>query len=310
MTYRQLRIGTRGSDLALWQAHYVAGRLEQEPEIIIIKTLGDRIQNVGLHDGVDAAGRTGFFTKEIEAALIDERVDVAIHSYKDLPIEEPPELEVVAVPERGPVRDVIVCRTAFRVDGNLWGLPEGARLGTASLRRKAQVLSKRPDLNIVELRGNVPTRFNKVTSGELDAVVLAEAGLHRLGLDASAADKGITLEPIAVTDVCPAPSQGALAIQVRADDRWSRERVAPLHDPAVARAVDAERSLLSRFGGGCHLPLGVYCITEGDELVLTALVASPNGDHRIEAGGRNVDPAQLVAKVHDELVRQGAAKYL
>ncbi len=177
---RPLRIGTRGSDLALWQAHHVEGCLVQlgvDIEITIIKTEGDSNYDKALHE---AAG-TGFFTKEIESALAGERIDLAVHSYKDVPTEITSGLVIAAIPARGPVRDVIVRRTAESDPNQLWGLAQGARVGTGSLRRRAQILSRRPDLDIVPLRGNVPTRFSTVTDGELDAVVLAEAGLARLG---------------------------------------------------------------------------------------------------------------------------------
>lgn len=299
-----LRIGTRGSDLALWQANFVAGELNPPGELVIIKTSGDRIQGVALHE----VEGVGFFTKEIEQELQEGRVDLAIHSYKDLPTQEPPELTVAAIPARGPVRDVLVHREQDL--SQRWGLPQGARVGTSSLRRRAQILALRPDVTLVELRGNVPTRFNKVVEGELDAVVLAEAGLHRLGMLQGSSAAGVHITPLQVNEVCPAPSQGALAIQIRRGDERAAKAVAHIHNPVTAQAARMERALLSHFGGGCHLPLGAYARPEGGTWLLSAIVASPTGDHRITAEASGDDEAALVASVHQQLLQQGAEAYL
>ena len=198
-----IRIGSRGSDLALWQARYVREHLDGESEIIVIKTQGDQIQHLTL----DKVEGKGFFTKEIESALLGNDVDLAIHSYKDLPTEAVPGLEITSVPERAPVRDTLVVHRD-RVDTEKpLGIAEGARVGTSSLRRKAAIKSLRPDIELVDIRGNVPTRLGKAQSGELDAVVLAEAGLRRLGL--FEADESTEYLPVDVRDVCPAPAQGA-----------------------------------------------------------------------------------------------------
>ena len=301
---RLLRIGSRGSDLALWQARHLASRLNVPSELLVIRTTGDLIQ----HTGIDAIDGKGLFTKEIETALLSNQIDIAVHSYKDLPIQEPAGLEVVAVPARGPIRDVVVTSDLAQRSVRLWGLREGSRVGTSSLRRKAQALSRRPDLIIVDLRGNVPTRLAKVTSGALDAVIVAEAGLTRLNIGTAA--HGVVMTPIEVIDVCPAPAQGALAIQIRSDDEWARAQVQPLDDPPTVRAVEVERKLLERFGGGCHLPLGAFCQVAGATLALTALVASPDGHERIEAHSSGTSTAQVVNEVYTTLVKGGAERYL
>lgn len=303
---RVLRIGSRGSDLALWQARHIASLVAAPTHLEIIKTQGDEIQHLSL----DKVEGKGFFTKEIEAALLDRRVDVAVHSYKDLPTELVPGLRVAAVPARGPVRDVLVQRSERVASGATWGIAPGAKVGTSSLRRKAQLRALRADVDIVDLRGNVPTRVGKVASGELDAVLLAEAGLFRLGYFDRAAELGLSLTALPVDALCPAPAQGALAVQIRADDAWAAAQIEPLHDEDTARAVDAERALLARFGGGCHLPLGATCGRRAGELELAALVAAPDGSARLTARAVGESMEEVVAEVHRALVSQGAERYL
>ena len=249
----KIRIGTRGSDLALWQAHFVRDRLIEagcEVEVEVLVTRGDRIDDVPLQNVEGKA----FFTKEIEDALLSGSVDVAVHSHKDLPVESPPGLEVVAVPPRAPSAErLLVAPEAFDENGLLLPLRHGARVGTSSPRRQAQLLALRADLEILDLRGNVPTRVRKLAEGDYDAILLAAAGLERLGLDTGelvAVDLGSDL-------LVSAPGQGALAIQIRADDGDTREVVRrALHDQDTARVVAAERSLLALAGGGCNLALG------------------------------------------------------
>ncbi len=255
------RIGTRGSDLALWQARRVADliseRLGRPAELVVISTRGDRIQNVAF----DKMEGKGFFTKELQEALLEGRVDVVVHSLKDLPTEEPEGLEIIAVPERTTAADLLIARqglihTAY--DRPL-GLPEGARLGTSSLRRAAQALVVQPDLAIRALRGNVPTRIRKLREGQYDAILLAAAGVSRLELDMD----GLDVLELPPEIMLPAAGQGALAIEVRRDDPMTAD-IARLHDHDVARLVDAERSLLALMGGGCHLPLGCLATVEDD----------------------------------------------
>lgn len=299
-----LRIGSRGSDLALWQAHHVRDRLKLAAEIEVIKTEGDAIQHLTL----DKVEGKGFFTKEIEKALLDRQVDIAVHSYKDLPTEDVPGLSIIAVPERAPVRDTLVHRRDRHSSSEPWGLASGARVGTSSLRRKAALLSLRRDLQLVDIRGNVPTRLGRVQSGELDAVILAEAGLRRLELFER--DPDLEFTPLAVTDMTPAPAQGALAIQSRAGDQQAIDAAAALHDPATAIAVDLERALLARFGGGCHLPLGAHATSAGDRLRLVALVAAPDGSERLIAESEGTQPATVCEHVHAQLMDQGADRFL
>jgi len=246
-----LRLGTRGSRLALWQAEWVRTALARSgvsAELVIIKTRGDAEVDRPLHE---LEGK-GFFTKEIEEALHDGRIDVAVHSLKDLPTTLPAGLALAAVPERADPAEVLVTRDAGVT--SIAGLAAGAKLGTSSLRRVAQIRYLRADLDIVSLRGNVPTRVQKVKEGRdgLDAALLAGAGLERLDLAGQIAAR---LDPL---DVMPAPGQGALGLEVRADDRKARAALVPLEDPPSARQVAAERSLLASLEGGCQAPVAAW----------------------------------------------------
>jgi hydroxymethylbilane synthase len=258
------RIGTRGSDLALWQARRVADliseRLGRSAELVVISTRGDRIQNVAF----DKMEGKGFFTKELQEALLEGRVDMVVHSLKDLPTEEPEGLEIIAVPERTAAADLLIAREGLihRAFDRPLGLPEGARLGTSSLRRAAQALVVQPDLAVRALRGNVPTRIRKLREGQYDAILLAAAGVSRLGLDMD----GLDVLELPPEIMLPAAGQGALAIEVRRNDPMTAD-IARLHDHDVARLVDAERSLLALMGGGCHLPLGCLATAEDDGAV-------------------------------------------
>ena len=255
-----LRLGTRGSDLALWQARHVAGllsdRLEVECTIEVIKTRGDRIQDVAFRK---MEGK-GFFTKELQEALIGGQIDLVVHSLKDLPTEEPEGLEIAAIPERAEAADLLIARRDLlaRDHADPLGLPAGSVLGTSSLRRASQALASSPEITVRALRGNVPTRIRKLRDGDYDAILLAAAGVRRLELEIE------DLEWVELTPevMLPAPGQGALAIETRADDKVTQPLTA-LHDPAVARCVGAERRLLELLGGGCHLPLG--CLASEDE---------------------------------------------
>jgi hydroxymethylbilane synthase len=257
---RALRLGTRGSDLALWQARRIAAvveqRLESRCEIEIIKTRGDRIQDVAFRK---MEGK-GFFTKELQDALMDDRIDLVVHSLKDLPTEEPAGLAVVAVTDRADPRDVLLARRGLLepTPARPLGLPDGAVVGTSSLRRAAQVLAAHPAVEIRALRGNVPTRVGKLRDGGYDAILLAAAGIDRLELDTGDLER-IDLDPEVLLS---APGQGALAIETRAGDERTGV-LAALHDPLTGRCVAAERRLLELLGGGCHLPLG--CLATDDE---------------------------------------------
>lgn len=255
-----LRLGTRGSDLALWQARHVAGllsdRLEIDCAIEIVKTRGDRIQDVAFRK---MEGK-GFFTKELQDALIGGQVDLVVHSLKDLPTEQPDGLGIIAIPERASAADLLLARRGLLVRDHAdpLGLPAGAVLGTSSLRRASQALALSPEIAVRALRGNVPTRIRKLRDGEYDAILLAAAGVRRLELEIDDLDC-VELTPEVML---PAPGQGALAIETRANDTITQP-LSALHDPAVARCVDAERRLLELLGGGCHLPLG--CLASEDE---------------------------------------------
>lgn len=255
----KLRIGTRGSDLALWQARHVRARLEAvgfEIEIVVLKTRGDRIDDVPLHQVEGKA----FFTAEIETALLERRVDLAVHSHKDLPVESPPGLAIIAVPERADAGErLLVAAHAHAPDAPFLPLKEGARVGTSAPRRTEQLRALRPDLVVESLRGNVPTRVRKLQEGRYDAIVLASAGLDRLELDTG----DLVRVPLPRAWFVPSPSQGALAIQARSpEEDWVPKVRAALHDAGTAEAIAAERQLLARAGGGCSLPLG--CCVERD----------------------------------------------
>ena len=240
-----MKIGTRGSQLARWQAEWVRARLAEngvDAEVVVIKTRGDAEVDRPLHE---LEGK-GFFTKEIEDALLDGRIDVAVHSLKDLPTSLPPGLVLGAVPLRHDPREALVNGKSLQ------DLPPGTRIGTSSLRRIAQVRFLRADLEVVPLRGNVPTRVRKAESGDgVDAALLAIAGLERLDLGSKAS----LIDPL---DIMPAPGQGALGIEVRGDDQQTRKALQPLHDAASAVAVTAERALLAALGGGCQAPVAAY----------------------------------------------------
>jgi hydroxymethylbilane synthase len=264
---KHLRIGTRGSLLAKWQAEFVRKQIFQtsgiEGEIIVIKTTGDKMQQSALSQ----IGGKGIFIKELEDALLDESIDIAVHSVKDIPTEVPPGMSFPAICRREDVRDCLVSGNG----ATLASLRQGARVGTGSLRRQAQLRHARPDLDVRDLRGNVDTRLRKVESGEYDAVMLAKAGLDRLGWTHRISE---TLSP----DVCmPAVGQGALGIECRASDAETSAALDKLNDAETRSAIVAERSLLSVLQGGCQVPLGAWARLEGNELVLDACVCSIDG---------------------------------
>jgi hydroxymethylbilane synthase len=292
-----LRLATRGSDLALWQANRVAALLRAaHPRLDIsverFRTRGDR--EIG---PLAELGGRGLFTAEVDHALLDGDADLAVHSLKDLPIEAPEGLVVAAVPARGPVEDALVTRDRSPLES----LPAGATLGTSSPRRAAFLRSARPDLEVVDLRGNVPTRLARVAEGKLDGTVLARAGLERLGL----ADR--IAEILGPPQLLPAPGQGALAIVVRADDRATRDAVAPLDDPDTRRAVEAERAVLAGLGGGCSIPLGAFAERTAGGWRVSAMLFGADGERR-EVTRSGPDPAALAREAADALRARGAAR--
>jgi hydroxymethylbilane synthase len=292
-----LRLGTRASPLARWQAEWVAARLQERGvsvELVPITTQGD------VKSGpLGQIGGQGLFTKEIQRALLAGQVDVAVHSLKDLPTEVVAGLSIAAVPPRESAADVLVSKRADRIES----LPPGARVGTGSLRRKAQLLHLRPDLIVEDIRGNVETRLQKLDEGLYDAVVLAEAGLTRLGLG-----QRIT-HIIPRSTMLPAVGQGALAIEARADDSSTRSVLAPLDHLETHQGVLAERTLLATLRAGCLAPVGAWGRVEAGRLALDAVVLSPDGTQRLTAKG-NLEVAAATAlgrQVADDLVQQGAA---
>jgi hydroxymethylbilane synthase len=299
----RLRLGSRGSALAMWQAHHIAAALADLPdapavEIIEIKTTGDAQADTPLWK---TAGK-GFFTAELDRALADNTIDLAVHSLKDLPTKMVPGLALAAVPEREDPRDALVCRSGIDPDA----LPRGAIIGTSSLRRRAFVARWRQGITHQELRGNVPTRVRKLDAGQYDAIVLAVAGLKRLGL-ASRIDRAL---PIA--DFTPAVSQGALGITTREDDAATRRIVAQLEHAPSRIAVNAERALLHRLEGGCQIPLGANARMEGKALILTAQVCTIDGSTCItaEEHGDAAAPEILGEKVAALLIQRGARDVL
>lgn len=247
-------IGTRGSDLALWQANFVRKELEHrghEVHIEIIKTQGDKIQDLSF----DKMEGKGFFTKEIEDALLRNEIDLAVHSHKDLETNQPEGLEVAAVSSRANPCELLLIRESVHEENALWGLKKDAVVGTSSARRKSQLLALRPDVQIKELRGNVPTRVEKLKSGAYDAILLAKAGILRLELDLS----DLVCIDLTPDEFVPAPAQGVLALQIKSSAIELKNILKQINDPAVQKLVHLERSVLNLMDGGCQLPLGVYC---------------------------------------------------
>lgn len=297
---KRLRIGTRGSALALWQSRHVAGLLSRnlpglDVELVEITSLGDRVTDVPLSH----VEGTGFFTASIEQALIAGEVDIAVHSYKDLPVESTPGLVVAAVPQRGPVEDVLCAREGR----TLATLPAGARVGTCSARRTAQVRMQRSDLELVPLRGNVPTRVARIEK-DLDAVVLAHAGLVRLGLD------GAISEVFDTDRMLPAPAQGAMAIQCRANNRDLILRLSVLNHAPTRQAVDAERAMLHELGGGCSVPVGGLAHVDAAGIHLTAVAFSLQALPPARAKQIGSNPEQVGKHAAAELLSRGARQIL
>lgn len=298
MEKRRLIIGTRASKLALWQAHYIAGRLEErypdsQIEIRHIATTGDKILDVPLAK----IGGKGLFTKEIESAMLSGEIDLAVHSLKDMPTELPAGLTLAAVTERLDPGDAFVSNR----HQSLEDLPQGSKVGTSSLRRRAQLLACRPDLVISDLRGNVDTRLRKLEDENLDAIVLAVAGLKRL-------DLGDRIRQVLPRSVClPAVGQGVLAIETRADDRNTLDMISWLEDAPTRLAITAERSFLRMVEGGCQVPVGVYADWQEDILRLTAVILSLDGQRIVRDWLWAMQPDQAVA---EEMGRELADKML
>ena len=299
-----MRIATRGSALALWQANHVrdllVGNGIADPDVVVVRTTGDRVQDVPLA----RIGDRGLFTREVDDALLDGRADLAVHSLKDVPTTVPGGLEIVAVLERADPSDVLITRAAATGRG-LDTLAAGARVGTSSLRRRAQLAALRPDLDIVDLRGNVDTRIARVREGVVDAAILARAGLLRLGRDEEAS------EVLSAPAWLPAVGQGALALVMRSDDP-ARTPVAALEHVPTGCAVRAERAFLRRLEGGCQVPIGALAICHRGEIEMHGAVFSLDGTTRIAASARGVstEPAALGLRLAEGLIAEGADRVL
>jgi hydroxymethylbilane synthase len=305
----RITIGSRGSQLALWQANWVKGQLTaagHKIAIEIIRTTGDKLQSLhpaqplpaSIAQSVAEAGTKGLFIKEIEEALLAGKADLAVHSLKDLPTILPEGLILAAVPAREDARDVFISATGKPFEQ----LPAGSRLGTSSLRRQTQLRRLRPDLELIALRGNLDTRLRKLERGDCDALVLAAAGVHRLGLR-----ERIT-GYFDLDQICPAVGQGALAIEIRRDDAELQRAVISLDDPAAHLAVRAERAMLRRLGGGCQVPIAAHAKLEDGLLRLRGIVASLDGNRLIQAvaTGSEKDPEGLGTAVAEDLLEKGA----
>jgi hydroxymethylbilane synthase len=298
----QIRIGSRGSQLALWQANHIAATLRalgHTVEIEIIRTTGDRMQQPGFAPPAGLNGK-GIFIKEIEEALAEGRIDLAVHSLKDLPTVLDLRFALAAIPPRADARDAFVCEPYWA----LHTLPLGGRIGTTSPRRKAQLLSLRPDLQFVELRGNVDTRLRKLDEGACDALVLACAGLDRLNRAESVHQR------FALDELTPAPGQGALALETRADDPTIIAAIEPLDHAPTRYATAAERAFLAAMGGGCDLPLGAHCTPDS---LLYAQVLSPDGEQSVQVAvtAEHSEPANTLGqRAAQQLIDRGAFSLL
>ncbi len=298
---RPFIFATRPSALARWQTDYVADLLRAAHpsriiEIEVIVTKGDRI----LDKPLPMIGGKGLFTAELERALLAGQVDAAVHSMKDLPVEDAPGLTIGLTPARADVRDVLICPAGHTLET----LPAGAVVGTSSPRRQAQLLAVRPDLAIKSIRGNVDTRIRKAREGQYDAVVLAAAGVTRLGLD-----EHIT-QFLPLDVMLPAPAQGVLGVQCRADDVATLSLLAAVADGAVGAAARAERAFLAGLGGGCSIPVAAYAQASGAGLHLRGLVASPDGQRILRVAATGDDPLALGAALAEEALAQGAGEIL
>ncbi|MES2392981.1 MAG: hydroxymethylbilane synthase [Acidobacteriota bacterium] len=316
MSIETIRIGSRGSQLALWQANHIAARLRElghAVEIEVIRTIGDRLQDPAFKAPTTYADGTpvdskGIFIKEIEDALLAGRVDLAVHSLKDLPTTLDARFTLAAIPARADVRDALVCEAHW----GLHMLPSGARIATTSPRRQAMLLALRPDLTFVEMRGNIDTRLRKWSEGQADALVLASAGLDRLGYTEHVHQR------FAVDELTPAPGQGALGLETRVAQGSERDRavydaVRALNDASVEYAVDAERTVLAALGGGCQLPLGAYCHASDEQWHLHAMVVSPDGEqvaHVLTKVPLGTPACELGTMVAEKLTARGALELL
>lgn len=299
----KLIIGSRGSDLALWQTRFVKAKLEElfpalKLEVEIIKTTGDKMLDVALAK----IGDKGLFTRQIETALLNREIDLAVHSLKDLQTVQPENLTIGAVLTREMPNDVLISKRYASIDD----LPKGARVATGSLRRKSQLLHYRPDLQIFEIRGNVPTRIKKFEESNLDAMILAFAGVHRLNLDS------YIKQIIPFETMLPAVGQGAMAVEIRSDDVKIRELLQKLNDPETNFCITAERAFLRTLEGGCQVPIGASAFLENDKIFLEGMVGNLEGsvNLRDSISGDKKDAADLGRQLAQKLIERGANRLL
>lgn len=303
MTDNVLRIATRQSPLALWQAEYVKSRLEQAHPGLTVELLGMKTRgDVILDTPLAKVGGKGLFVKELEVAMLEQRADIAVHSMKDVPVEFPEGLGLVVICEREDPRDAFVSNQYDSIDD----LPRGAVLGTCSLRRQAQVRERRPDLKIVDLRGNVNSRLAKLDDGQFDAIILAAAGLKRLGFDER------IRRAMPAEESLPAVGQGAVGIECRLDDQRTIDLLQCLSHPDTTTRVQAERAMNNRLEGGCQVPIAGYSVLDGDQIWLRGLVGEPDGSRivRHEVRGHRDQAEALGHELADELLKQGARDIL
>jgi hydroxymethylbilane synthase len=298
-----IRIGTRGSDLALWQANHVADLIGTEKtEIKIIKTKGDKLQNISF----DKIEGKAFFTKEIEDALSGNEIDIAVHSLKDLPTEDTKKLCIAAVLRREDPSDILLIRNKCYNGDNFLNLFDRAIVGTSSARRAAQIKNAMSTIEVMPLRGNVPTRIQKLREGQFDAIIIAKAGINRLNLDLG--DLKSLILPFSF--FLPSPSQGALAIQIRTDANDLKEILKPFSDTETQKSVTAERSFLKHFGGGCHIPLGAFAYIVDGNVHLSGSITSVDGKNSIRGNIIGNEPELLGKQLADLLKTKGADKLL
>ncbi|MGD2156496.1 MAG: hydroxymethylbilane synthase [Anaerolineales bacterium] len=296
-----LTFATRPSKLARWQTHYVCQQLqlawdELVCEQSVITTKGDRV----LNKPIPEIGGKGLFTYELEQALRDGHVDAAVHSLKDLPTENAPGLTVGVIPERADPRDTLICPAGDTLEE----LPSGARVGTSSVRRRAQLLAIRPDLQVLPLRGNVDTRLRKVNEGQYDAIILAAAGVTRLELKKNIA------QYLTFDFMLPAPGQGALAVQCREDDVQTLSILRAIDHPPTRLAVTAERAFLAALGGGCSLPVGALATVKGNQIELQGVIVSPDGSETLRLQDTHTDPHKLGQELAQQAFTKGAAEVM
>jgi len=297
---RTIRVGSRGSRLALIQARSTMTALNAETELVIIETHGDRVTDRPLSQ----VGGSGLFIKEIESALLEDRIDIAVHSMKDVPSVVPEGLTLAATLERIDAGDALITKTPGNGTDSISSLPRDARLATGSLRRRSQLLAARPDLSVEDLRGNVPTRLDKLDASTWDAIILATAGLVRLGLD-----ERITAR-ISIEEMIPAVGQGALAIEARADDNAVLAAVAPLNHEPSQRAVACERAFLARLEGGCQVPIGAHATVHGDRLQLHGYVGAVDGSRHLRRESTGDAPEAVGLGLAEEMLELGAAEII